>query len=401
MKRSRMISVAVAGLGAISGCSSSSNGSGPSDGGSIDAASSPSNDASGKGAGDDSLVTEDAGTDGSEGTGDGGAAAMSCQKGGPGLTNCGFGGNGTESCCTSLEVPGGTYFRTYDNPNGNLTTEPGGIPVVAADGGPTSEADPATVSDFQLDKYLVTVGRFRQFVTAWTGGWKPAPGSGKHTHLNGGQGLTNSASPASYETGWVGSGDGQIAPTDANLVASCDVPNTATWTTSPSTQENLPINCVNWWESYAFCIWDGGFLPSEAEWEYAAAGGSQQREYPWGSTDPGASNQYAIYDCDYPSGSGTCESVANIAPVGTPTSGAGLWGQLDLAGDVWEWNLDWLTTYVDPCADCAYLTPTTNRERRGGDNNIKAVQLLPASRSGCCTPPDRSAYNGFRCARSP
>ncbi|MGO9835775.1 MAG: SUMF1/EgtB/PvdO family nonheme iron enzyme [Polyangiaceae bacterium] len=34
------------------------------------------------------------------------------------------------------------------------------------------------------------------------------------------------------------------------------------------------IDCVNWYESYTFCIWDGGFLPSEAEWEYAAGGGS-------------------------------------------------------------------------------------------------------------------------------
>jgi formylglycine-generating enzyme len=72
------------------------------------------------------------------------------------MTNCGPGGSGTESCCTSLEVTndsvdgGISYYRTYANDGG----------------GPTGEADPATVSGFRLDKYLVTVGRFRQFVMA-------------------------------------------------------------------------------------------------------------------------------------------------------------------------------------------------------------------------------------------
>jgi len=47
------------------------------------------------------------------------------------------------------------------------------------------------VGDFKLDKYEVTVGRFRQFVAAWNGGagYTPPAGSGKHTHLNGGNGL--------------------------------------------------------------------------------------------------------------------------------------------------------------------------------------------------------------------
>jgi hypothetical protein len=36
----------------------------------------------------------------------------SCAPGGPGMTNCGPGGSGAESCCTSLEVGGGAYYRT-------------------------------------------------------------------------------------------------------------------------------------------------------------------------------------------------------------------------------------------------------------------------------------------------
>jgi hypothetical protein len=59
-----------------------------------------------------------------------------------------------------------------------------------------------------------------------------------------------------YEAGWVATDDGNIAATNANL--GCNAPY-QTWTNTPSTQEDLPINCVNWFESYAFCIWDGGF----------------------------------------------------------------------------------------------------------------------------------------------
>jgi formylglycine-generating enzyme len=161
---------------------------------------------------------------------------------------------------------------------------------------------------------------------------------------------------------------------------------------------------VNWWEAYAFCIWDGGFLPSEAEWEYAAAGGSQQREYPWGTAAPGTGSQYAIYDCYYPSGSACgVNSVTNIAPVGTATLGAGLWGQLDLVGEVWEWNLDWNGAFVDPCQDCAYLSSTFGRVIQGGEAD--AYEFLSPSLRDSLTPANRYDYNdvyvGFRCARSP
>ena len=303
------------------------------------------------------------------------------------MTDCGASG---EDCCTSLAVACGTYYRTYTN-SGN---------------GPTGESDPASVSGFRLDKYEVTVGRFRQFVTAWDGGsgWLPTEGSGKHSHLNGGEGLANSGRPGivSYEPGWLAADDSNVAPTNANLVGACDASYDATWTVSAGDQENLPINCVNWYEAYAFCIWDGGFLPSEAEWECAAAGGSQQREYPWGSTDPGTSNQYAIYECYYPSGRGPCKGVASFAPVGTATLGAGAWGQLDLGGSVKEWNLDWFAPYADPCTDCAELTapPTTARVNRGGDFANVASYMFPPRRYADY-PVSRPSNFGFRCARTP
>jgi len=308
-----------------------------------------------------------------------------CAPGGPGLSDCGA---AHESCCTSLPVTGGTYTRTYASD---------------ADGGATDGTDPATVSSFRLDKFDVTVGRFRQFVAALNGGWRPDPGAGKHTHLNGGLGLANNGADGGYEPGWVASDDGNLAPTDTNL-ATCLPFNT--WTDAPGTQETLPIDCVNWWEAYAFCIWDGGFLPSEAEWEYAAAGGGEQRKYPWGSTDPGAGNQYAIYgdgvgDCYYPSGAlAPCTGVSNIAPVGTTTLGAGRFGQLDLAGNMWQWNLDWHDTAYAPCTDCTNTVPTDSRVFRGGLFQYLELYLSPTSR--LYGPPSvRNLYVGFRCARTP
>jgi formylglycine-generating enzyme required for sulfatase activity len=185
----------------------------------------------------------------------------------------------------------------------------------------------------------------------------------------------------------------------------CDA-NYATWTAAAGSNENLPVNCVNWWEAYAFCIWNGGFLPSEAEREYAAAGGDQQREYPWGSTAPGTKSKYAIYggddDCYYPSGVAgvACTGTVNIAPVGIATLGAGRWGQLDMAGEINEWSLDWSAPYVDPCTDCAYLSSGSSRVIRGGFFGVTSAGLSAAYRYD--DPPSvRSGDYGFRCARTP
>jgi len=309
----------------------------------------------------------------------------SCLGSGPGLSDCGPNG---ESCCASLDVPGGTFYRTYKN---------GGS-------GATNVADPATISDFRLDKYLVTVGRYRRFVAAWDGGsgYMPAEGSGKHAHLNGGKGLLDSGAAGAYERGWTEADNANLAPNSDNLECQSG---SATWTSGPGDNEKLPINCVNWWEAYAFCIWDGGFLPSEAEYVYAAAGGSEHRRYPWGANEPGTDHQFAIYGCNYPDdSSGTCnKSVNHIAPVGTARDGAGRWGHLDLVGDLMEWYLDWFApSYANPCVDCAHLASGSGRALRDGyfASTDTALLQVPYRNNGFY-PANRFYSFGLRCARAP
>jgi sulfatase modifying factor 1 len=318
--------------------------------------------------------------------------------GGQGITNCPQpDGDVTVSCCTSAEVEGGTYYRTY----------------------PASAA--ATVSEFRLDNYLATVGRFRRFVSflATTPATWPSQGAGKHTHLNKGKGLANSGSTGAYEQGWDTAWQTYIGPWEgAGVDHALTCGASSTWTPSAGENENQPINCVNWYVAYAFCIWDGGFLPSEAEWEYAAGEGSTQRTYPWGSRNPGTNNEYAIYggceggagdcfDCYYPSNALVpCVDAGNIAPVGTTKLGVGAFGQLDMAGEVWEWTLDW---YANPyvtgeCMDCACLTEPDHdaaaRVYRGGDFHDSASHLRTEVRNAG-GPQYAYDYQGIRCARAP
>jgi formylglycine-generating enzyme required for sulfatase activity len=312
----------------------------------------------------------------------------SCTASAPATLACGAAG---ENCCTSPAVPPGTFYRDYVN-----------------DGtGPTQQASSATVSAFRLDKYDVTVGRFRVFVDAWTNGYRPPAGSGKHTHLNGGLGLVNS-DPAvvgnpdpslHYEPGWIPGDNAYLALTTSNLICSMATPPASTWTVTPGADEKLPMNCVDWYEAYAFCIWDGGFLPSEAEYAYAAAGGSEDREYPWGSTPPGTASQYAIYFYYYPDGSGTFLGVPNFAPVGTATLGAGKWTQLDLVGEVFQWSLDYVEQYTG-CVDCANTTANMERVFRGSGFGNEEGFLVPTFR-GYAYADGRGDPVGFRCARSP
>jgi formylglycine-generating enzyme required for sulfatase activity len=289
---------------------------------------------------------------------------------------------GDKTECQSFEVPGGMYYRSDDSLHPDLTA-------------------PATVSPFRLDALEVDVGRFRRFVNAVVlDGWLPQRGSGKHDHLGGGEGLRSGGSGVTVtETGWDSAWDVHLPPTAAEWNANlwgCFAP---AWTPSADANERDPINCITWYEGYAFCIWDDAFLPSEAEWNYAAAAGRQQRLYPWGDADPGVPGDYANYGC-VAAGTGRCADPSALQPVGTIAAGIGLFGQLDLAGNVAEWTLDVYAPYSTPCTDCAGLGGSTQRVFRGGGYD-RGVTFLYTSSRVYGDPAGRYADVGVRCARTP
>lgn len=281
------------------------------------------------------------------------------------------GPTGTDNCCETLPVPGGTFLRDYD---------------VADDGMFTSTNFPATVSPFWLDKYEVTVSRYRKFVLSGRGTMAnpPATNAGART-------LGGVPEQGGWQDAWNANLPADIAAQRAALA--CDP--TSTWTDSPGANEALPINCISWYDAMAFCTWDGGWLPTEAEWNFAASGGSEQRAYPW-SSPPGSLTvdcaHANYYDCTRPSA-----NVANRVGSRSPL-GDGRWGHADLAGNVWEWTLDLEAPYTSECTDCAQLTQGSDRIMRGGYFNNESHNLRAAQRSNNL-PETRQPYLGVRCAR--
>ncbi len=247
---------------------------------------------------------------------------------------------------------------------------------------------PATVSDFYLDKYEITVGRFRQFVNAGMGTQANPPAAGA------------GANPLIPGSGWDSAWNEWLATDAASLTANIKCPSVNgqnhTWTDAAGSNESKAMNCIEWHTAFAFCAWDGGRLPTEAEWNYAASGGSEQRYYPWSSppTSTTIDDSYAVY----------CGGTCSIQNVGSKSpKGDGKWGQADLGGNLSEWTLDYLDPYQTPCDNCADLNNVvmwdipSSREIRGGDFPDGAKGLQSAFRDFGSPGPDTI---GARCART-
>ncbi len=307
---------------------------------------------------------------GAGGTGDGvGGTGAAGEQGVPscqGLpATCGL--QEHEDCCTSKLVQGGSFNRSNDS------------------------AYPATVSDFLLDRFEVTVGRFRAFVEAYPDS-RPISGAGAHPLIQG--------------SGWDPAWDGNLPRDQVELRGKLKCRESgATWTESSAGNETKPINCVSWFMAFAFCAWDKGRLPTRAEWNYAAAGGEQQRMYPWSESPDNANidSSYAVYNgCRSEIEAQECAN-ADILSVGSKSlKGDGRWEQADMAGSMWEWALDWSGSYPAMCDDCAKLTPATEPMRAvcGGSFANFSSYLLTDGRYQA-DPAKYGGDRGVRCARAP
>jgi formylglycine-generating enzyme required for sulfatase activity len=153
-----------------------------------------------------------------------------------------------------------------------------------------------------------------------------------------------------------------------------------------------PVTSVSWIDAVEYCEWlsrKWGFpvrLPTEAEWEFAARGGTEQRLFPWGD-EPVTSRDY--YAGRWQTGP---------EPVGeTPPNGYGLF---DICENVHEWCSDWYDPryYADsPTENPKGPNTGTRRSSRGGAwrHHIKIARC--AARSSI--PPEfRYADYGFRIA---
>jgi formylglycine-generating enzyme len=284
-------------------------------------------------------------------------------------------------CCQSIALPGGTFEMGRSIYGKNRCPET----ACSLDEEPPHSV---TLSPYALDRFEVTVSRFRKFVDAWDYEAPPAGAGGDAVVADAGwQSAWNTSLPASRS---------RLERDLECLNDQSDIP-ASTLTSAPGYDENLPINCVTWYEAFVFCVWDGGRLPTEAEWEYAAANGANADLYPWGEAVP--TQELAVYDC------GLDPAPCGVSPpfpayVGSRPGGANRWGHDDLAGNVNEWVLDAIAPYPSEPVTNPASTFFGFRIARGGAYIEYAYNLRAAFRGGLA-PNDTASSFGFRCARAP
>ena len=165
-----------------------------------------------------------------------------------------------------------------------------------------------------------------------------------------------------------------------------------------------PVVHVSWNDANAFCRWTGKRLPTEAEWEYASRGGLAGKRLPWGDElTPGGRHRCNVWQGAFPEINTLDDGYVGTAPAKSfRPNGYGLY---NMAGNVWEWCLDWFSP------DWHLSHPRDNPTGPDdGDNKVLKGGSYLCHDSYCnryrvaaryANTPDSATGNaGFRCVQS-
>jgi formylglycine-generating enzyme len=281
------------------------------------------------------------------------------------------GADDEDDCCVAPTVPAGIF---------DFASDAFGTLVVV------------TLSSYRLDRFEVTVGRAREFIADyddWRASGEPRPGLGRHPRIE--------------DSGWRDEFTRALPPTGTELAqrwTRCGLGSFGTLAAQADGRASgrVPLNCVTWYEAFAFCAWDGGRLPTLAELEYAGFGGAESRTYPWGDSPPDLA--LASFGCNAAESTRPECLAAPTAEVGERPLGRGRFGQDDLAGSMAEWALDGSPAILESCSDCASLADVSVRTLHGG-SWLEGPEALENGAFTTLPPEVVAPFGGVRCARDP